>query len=131
MDWNPLIEAAVAARDHAYAPFSGFRVGAAVLTGEGFIHHGCNVENRSLGATICAERSAVAAAISTGARSIHGLVVVTDASPPSPPCGLCLQVLAEFAEADLPILLVNPQGEKSESDLRDFLPHPFELPTQD
>lgn len=130
MDWGPLIDAALAARDHAYAPFSDFKVGAAVRTEDGAIHQGCNVENRSLGATLCAERSAVASAISAGARSIQAVVVVTDTSPPSPPCGLCLQVLVEFGKADLPILLINLGDERLESDLSDFLPHPFELPYQ-
>jgi cytidine deaminase len=128
MNWGPLIDAAVAARINAHAPYSGFKVGAAVKTQDGAIYQGCNVENRSYGATICAERIAVGSAISSGATRIEGVVVVTDTSPPSPPCGLCLQVLAEFGDAQLPILLVNLEGERLESRLGDFLPHPFDLP---
>ena len=130
MDWGPLIDAAVAVRNNAYAPFSGFKVGAAVRTRAGLIFSGCNIENRSFGATICAERFAVGSAISSGETSIEGVVVVTDTSPPSPPCGLCLQVLAEFGEAHLPVLLVNLEGERLESRLGDLLPRPFQLPDQ-
>ena len=128
MDWGLLVDAALAARNNAYAPFSSFRVGAAVRARSGSIFSGCNVENRSFGATICAERFAVGAAISAGETRIEGVAVITDTSPPSPPCGLCLQVLAEFGDADLPILLRNLQGEELESRLGDFLPHPFQLP---
>jgi len=128
MDWGPLADTAVAVRNNAYAPFSGFKVGAAVQTQGGAIYSGCNVENRSFGATICAERFAVGSAICAGETRIEAVVVVTETSPPSPPCGLCLQVLAEFGDADLPILLLNLQGEKLESRLSDFLPHPFQFP---
>ncbi len=128
MDWGPLIDAAVTVRNNAYAPFSGFKVGAAVRTRAGLIFSGCNIENRSFGATICAERFAVGSAISSGETSIEGVVVVTDTSPPSPPCGLCLQVLAEFGEAHLPVLLINLEGERLESSLGDLLPRPFQLP---
>jgi cytidine deaminase len=128
MDWQPLIDAALEVRNKAYAPFSGFKVGAAVKTRDGVIHSGCNVENRSFGATICAERFAVGSAVASGALSLVGVVVVTDANPPSPPCGPCLQVLAEFADEHLPILLVNLKGERLERRLSEFLPHPFQLP---
>jgi len=130
MDWSPLIDAAEAVRRNAYAPFSEFKVGAAVQTQSGRIFSGCNVENRSFGATICAERFAVGSAIAAGDTRIEGVVVVTDTSPPSPPCGLCLQVLAEFGDAKLPILLLNLKGERLESQLADFLPYPFQLPDQ-
>jgi len=130
MDWSPLIDAAEAVRRNAYAPFSEFKVGAAVQTQSGRIFSGCNVENRSFGATICAERFAVGSAIAAGDTRVEGVVVVTDTSPPSPPCGLCLQVLAEFGDAKLPILLLNLKGERLESQLADFLPHPFQLPDQ-
>jgi len=130
MDWSPLIDAAEAVRRNAYAPFSEFKVGAAVQTQSGRIFSGCNVENRSYGATICAERFAVGSAIAAGETRIEGVVVVTATSPPSPPCGLCLQVLAEFGDAQLPILLLNLKGERLESQLADFLPHPFQLPHQ-
>jgi cytidine deaminase len=130
MDWGPLVDAAVAVRDKAHAPFSGFKVGAAVRGRNGSIFRGCNVENRSFGATICAERFAVGAAIAAGETRIEGIVIVTDTAPPSPPCGLCLQVLAEFADANLPILLLNTRGERLESRLVEYLPHPFQLPSR-
>ena len=130
MDWGPLVDAAVAVRNNAHAPFSRFKVGAAVKAQSGSVFSGCNVENRSFGATICAERFAVGAAISAGETKIEAVVVVTDTSPPSPPCGLCLQVLAEFGDADLQMLLRNLQGDELEARLGDFLPHPFQLPSQ-
>ena len=128
MDWQPLIRAAGEARERAHAPYSGFRVGSALRTAGGAIFAGCNVENRSYGATVCAERVALASAIAAGERDPLALVVVADASPPSPPCGLCLQVLSEFAAPGLPVRLVNPRGESRELRLDELLPHPFELP---
>lgn len=130
MDWEELIEVASQARDRAYAPYSGFRVGAALLTGSGEIHGGCNVENRSFGSTVCAERVAVGTAIASGSREIVAVVVISESQPPAAPCGLCLQVLTEFGGPDLPILLVNPQGERHEHRLDDLHPHPFEIPQQ-
>lgn len=125
MDWEPLIAAALGARERAYAPFSGYRVGAALSTAEGAIVAGANVENRSFGLSICAERSAVVAAVAAGHRSFTAAVVVTESSPPAAPCGLCRETLAEFARS-LPILLVNPQGERRLVDLAELLPMPFE-----
>lgn len=129
MDWEQLIHAASETRERAHAPYSGFRVGAAVLTANGAIHSGCNVENRSYGATVCAERVALGSAIAAGDPTPVAIVVVTDTSPPSLPCGVCLQSLAELAAADLPINLVNPAGESREFRLDELLPHPFVLPS--
>lgn len=135
MDWEPLLAAARAAREHAHAPYSRFPVGAALATEGGSIFVGCNVENRSYGVTVCAERNAVSAAIVKGAlsreRRAVALAVIADASPLAPPCGVCLQTLSEFAkDQDLPILLCNPAGERREWRLRELLPYPFvtELP---
>ena len=130
MNWEELVTIASEARDRAYAPYSGFRVGAALLTSDGKIHGGCNVENRSFGSTVCAERVAIGSAVAAGSQGIAAVVVVSESQPPAAPCGLCLQVLTEFGSPDLPILLVNPQGERQEHRLEDLHPHPFEMPKQ-
>jgi cytidine deaminase len=127
MDWEPLIEAAWLARERSYSPFSGFAVGAALLASDGTVHLGCNVENRSYGLTVCAERSAVCSAVAAGRRELAAIVVVADADPPARPCGMCLDTLAEF-DPDLPILLVNKAGQRVELRGRDLLTQPFALP---
>lgn len=97
----PLIEAARAAHRNAYGRYSGFAVGAAICLADGAIFSGCNVENASYGATICAERNAICAGISAGgARAIVEIVVVSDGDEPWPPCGMCRQFIAEFAAPD-------------------------------
>ncbi len=128
MDWAPLVTAARQAREHAYAPYSGFQVGAALLMEDGSVSAGCNMENRTYGVTICAERVALASAVARGLRQPRAVAVVTDASPPSTPCGQCLQSLAEFSGPDLSILLVNLDDERREHTLERLLPHPFVLP---
>ncbi|RME28199.1 MAG: cytidine deaminase [Deltaproteobacteria bacterium] len=119
-----LVEAALEVRLRAYAPYSGFKVGAAILTDTGEIFTGCNVENASYGATICAERNAVAAAVAAGARGFVRLAIATGSSPPSPPCGLCRQVLGEF-NPRLGLLLVNHRGQLIRTTLTRLLPSPF------
>lgn len=127
MDWEPLIAAARAARAHAYAPYSHFAVGAALLMEDGSVHAAANVENVIPALSICAERNAMSAAASAGLRHPRAVAVVTDASPPARPCGLCRQTLAEFAR-DLPILVVNVDGDREETTLAELFPQPFSLP---
>ena len=126
MDWERLIEAARAARANAYAPYSGFPVGAAVLMEDGSIHAAGNVENCIPALSICAERNAISAAASAGLRKPQAIAVVADMSPPARPCGLCRQTLTEFVD-DLPILVVNAQGEREETTLGELLPQRFRL----
>jgi len=120
---DALVRAAEAARRHAHAPYSRYRVGAAVETDAGAIYAGCNVENASYGLTICAERAAVCAAVAAGARRIRRAVVVTDSDPPGAPCGACRQVLAEFG-LDMEVTAVGPQRTLRWT-LRDLLPDAF------
>lgn len=124
IDWEPLIFAARAARKKAYAPYSRFEVGAAVLAADGSIYAGANVENRTFGLSLCAERVAVASAVAAGRRTFQAIAVASDADPPARPCGLCLETLSEFAP-DLPILLVNPRDAREILTLRQLFPQPF------
>lgn len=122
-----LLVAALAVRQRAYAPYSRFPVGAAVLSDDGKVYAGCNVENASHPVGLCAERSAIAQAVARGGRRILAAALVAEASPI--PCGLCLQSFAEFAEGGMPILLATPDGEEESRTLDELLPHRFQLPT--
>ena len=122
---NRLLAAAREARNHAYAPYSGdFRVGAAVLTEDDAIFSGCNVENASFGATVCAERVAVFKAVSNGRRKIVAVAVVADSADPVPPCGICLQVLSEFGR-DADVITANTAGKTRHFKVSELLPHNF------
>ncbi len=120
---DSLVSAARTVQQQAYAPYSGYRVGAAVEADTGAIFVGCNVENASYGLTICAERAAVAAAVGAGVRRIRRAVVVTDSDPPAAPCGACRQVLSEFG-ADMMVEAVGP-ARTSRWSLRELLPAAF------
>lgn len=121
-----LIEQAKAAAEHAYCPYSGFRVGAALLTSSGRVFSGCNVENSSYGLTICAERTALACAVAAGEKRFAMMVVYTPTERFTPPCGACRQVMAEFAR-NLRIVMVNQSGRMSRTTLRQLLPAAFRL----
>jgi cytidine deaminase len=121
-EWRRLTRAALAARRNAHAPYSKFRVGAALLAEGGRVFVGCNVENASYGLTVCAERNAVGSAVAAGARRFRALVV---ASPSGvTPCGACRQVLMEFAPA-MPVRLVSPRGKTCEMTVAEMLPGAF------
>ena len=122
---DALIEAALAARKYAHAPFSQFQVGAAIEDSDGRIHTGCNVENATYGLTICAERVAVFKAISEGARKFTRVAVAADTDVLTPPCGACRQILWEFC-GDIELTLVNPRGKTETFRLKDLFPRPFD-----
>jgi len=125
--WQLLAEAAKSACANAYCRYSGFAVGAAVLTGEGTIASGCNVENASFGLTLCAERNAVFRAITDGATSIVALVIYTPTMEPVAPCGACRQVLAEFGRA-VTIRAMCAGTARNDYTLDELLPRRFSLP---
>ena len=117
-------KAAFAAMAHAYAPYSRFRVGAALVTSAGEVVTGCNVENAAYPSGICAERGAIMTAVAAGVRDFQLLVVATEAGDPTPPCGACRQVLVEFARS-LPIISVTAAGAEQRWNLAELLPNPF------
>jgi cytidine deaminase len=123
-EWQMLVDRAGAAMERAYAPYSGFRVGAALLAANGTVAVGCNVENASYPAGTCAERVAVGAAVAGGLRQFEALAIVTEADRPTPPCGICRQVLMEFAPG-LPVLSVTRSGATARWDMSELLPHAF------
>jgi cytidine deaminase len=122
---DALAEAALAAREHAHAPFSKFRVGAALEDSNGGMHTGCNIENATYGLTICAERVAVFKAISEGVRGFRRVAIAADTDALTPPCGACRQILWEFC-GDIEVLLINPAGKSESIALGKLLPRPFD-----
>jgi cytidine deaminase len=119
-----LIRAAIKARENAYVPYSGYKVGAALLGKSGKIYTGCNVENASYGASICAERTAAVKAISEGEREFTAMAVVADGPFPGSPCGICRQFLYEF-NPELSLILADLRGDIIESTLGCYLPDAF------
>jgi cytidine deaminase len=124
IDVDALVQAALAARERAYAPYSRFAVGAALLTASGEVFYGCNVENAAYGHTICAERTAIVSAIAAGHRDLIALAVVTPTTRPASPCGACRQTMVEF-NPDLTVILTNLQGNTVQTTARELLPAAF------
>jgi len=122
---DPLASAALAARENAHAPYSHFRVGAALEDTSGRVHSGCNVENATYGLTLCAERVAVFKAISEGARTFQRIAIAADTESLTPPCGACRQILWEFC-GDIEITLLNPRGKTETLQLKDLFPRAFD-----
>ena len=122
---NHLVEAALAARERAHAPFSKFKVGAAIEDEHGHIYTGCNIENASYGLTLCAERVAVFKAISEGAGKLMRIAVVADTPTPTPPCGACRQILWEFM-GDFEVTLANLSNQQETVKMSEILPRAFD-----
>src|SRR5712671_6920474 len=122
---DSLIAAARSAREHAHAPYSNFRVGAAVHANSGRVFTGCNVENSTYGLTLCAERVAIFKAMSEGERGFDAIAVVTDTDTLTPPCGACRQLIWEFC-GDVPVILANLKGKLETIQMKDLFPKPFD-----
>lgn len=122
--WEQLFEAAELARQRAYAPYSKFQVGAVILCDDGSISAGCNVENASYGLTVCAERNAVGA-MALGGKKPVAVAIVVDSREPTPPCGMCRQVLAEFGAPSLPVASRTVSGVVANWTIAELLPHAF------
>lgn len=123
---EPILDAALAVRENAFAPFSKFKVGAALEDSSGHIHTGCNVENATYGLTVCAERVAVFKAISEGIHSFRRIAIAADTDELTPPCGACRQILWEFC-GDIEVVMVNPRGRTETYHLKELFPKPFDV----
>jgi cytidine deaminase len=123
---NELASLAIQARETAYAPFSGFKVGAALASDDNHVYTGCNVENSTYGLTVCAERVAIFKAVSEGKRKFKAMAVAADTEKLTPPCGACRQIIWEFC-GDIEITLVNLRGKKKKYRMRNLLPEPFDV----
>jgi len=127
VDWPALKAAALGARGRAYAPYSNYKVGAALLTASGAVVTGCNVENATYGAACCAERTAVFTAVAAGHTSFRAVAVATGGAEAGTPCGICRQVLAEFSDGALEVLCITDEGAEARYTLAELLPHAFRL----
>ena len=125
MNSKSLFELAKQARENAYSPYSTKKVGAAIRFENGKVYTGCNIENSSYGATICAERTSITKGTTEGLRAIEEVMIVTDATPPWSPCGICRQTLSEFASPETPIHLRNLKNEGESTTLGELLPNAF------
>ncbi|MCF6092821.1 cytidine deaminase [Microaerobacter geothermalis] len=125
MNKEDIINEAKEARERAYTPYSRFKVGAALLTKDGELIKGCNIENASYGLTNCAERTALFKAVSEGKNDFAMMAVVADTDGPVSPCGACRQVIVEFCPPDMPVLLANMKGRVYETTVADLLPGAF------
>ena len=123
--WDRLFEAAASVQARAYAPYSRFPVGAAVMTDDGHIHAGCNVENASYGLSACAEQNAIARAVSDGGRQLVAVAIVANAAAPCPPCGRCRQIIAELGGPQTQVRSRAPGGEEACYTAGELLPHAF------
>lgn len=125
MNKEMLLEASITAREKAYVPYSKFPVGAALLTKDGEVIQGCNIENASFGLTNCAERTAIFKAVSEGKKEFAAIAISGDTDGPVSPCGACRQVLAEFCEPNMPVYLTNLKGNVLETTVSELLPGAF------
>lgn len=125
MDGQELVQFARKAREKAYVPYSKFKVGAALLSADGQVYTGCNIENAAYGPSNCAERTAIFKAVSEGTREFSALAVIADTDGPVTPCGVCRQVMAEFFAPETPVFLANMQGAITETTLEALLPGAF------
>lgn len=125
MDYEKLVKLALKAKEKAYAPYSGFRVGAVIVSEDDNIYSGCNIENSSYSHTICAERVAIFKAYSEGKRRFKAIAIVSDSNEFITPCGACRQVLMELAGGELEVILTNSKGDKKIYKLYELLPEPF------
>ena len=125
MDKNSLIQEAIEARKQAYTPYSNFQVGAAVLSANGQVFRGCNIENASYGLTNCAERTAIFKAVSEGEPKVEAIAIVADTDGPVSPCGACRQVIAEFSDNNTKVYLSNLKGDVLETSIAELLPGYF------
>lgn len=126
MEKDELIRMAIKARNNAYCPYSNFPVGAAALFEDGNVYTGCNVENVSYGATNCAERTAIFSGVAMGNRKLKALAIIGDIHSFTFPCGICRQVISEFAESDkIKIIIIKNEKEFIEKELIELLPGPF------
>lgn len=125
VDMNALLEESKIARENAYVPYSKFKVGAALLTADGKVYRGCNIENAGYSMTNCAERTAFFKAVSEGEKDFAALAIVADTDRPCSPCGACRQVMSEFCKPDMPVYLTNLKGDVEITTVGDLLPGAF------